>query len=74
MSELKPTLLAFSLLTFCFACAFFTVYMKNQTILLGYQISSLKTQEKALLQEKKHLTMTLAKMTTKDNLEKTIED
>ena len=52
--------------------SFAKTYVKTQVIIVGYEIGRLKTQEALFLKKRSLLTMQLAKLTTKTQLEKLI--
>jgi hypothetical protein len=54
--------------TLIFSLAFLRVHMRIQTTLIGYNLGKLKAQEASLLEERSHLQMTLAQLTTKNHL------
>lgn len=51
-----------------FSMAFLRVHLRIQTTLIGYNLGKLKAQEASLLEERSHLQMTLAQLTTKNHL------
>lgn len=51
-----------------FSLAFARVHLRIQTTLIGYNLGKLKAQEASLLEERSHLQMTLAQLTTKNHL------
>ncbi|WP_132314473.1 hypothetical protein [Pseudobacteriovorax antillogorgiicola] len=57
-----------TLLTVSMGAALFAAYMRIQCTLVGYQIGDLKDQESRLMDERSSLKMTLAKLTSKQNL------
>lgn len=63
--------LYFFLLVTCtlFVLSLGKVFIRIQTTMVGYEIGHLKNKETALLKRKSLLTMDLAKITTKHNLE-----
>ncbi len=72
MKELRTSVgmnvILFSVFVTVFGCAFVRTYLRIQTTLMGYEIGRLKSQESDLLQERAHLQMNYAKLTTKAHL------
>lgn len=58
----------FIFLSIAFSLAFSRIYLRVQTTLIGYELGKLKSLEAQYLEEKSHLQMDLAKLTTKDHL------
>lgn len=51
-----------------FGLAFFRLYMRIQTTIIGYELGSLKRQEISYLENKSYLKMELSKISTKESL------
>lgn len=56
---------------FCllFGLAFVRVHLRVQSTLIGYQLGTLKSKEAQLLEKRSKLSMTYAKITTREHLE-----
>ena len=52
----------------CFLICFTTVFLRIESVKLGYEIGNLKSQERQLLEDVSRLEMNLAIMSTKKNL------
>jgi|JI7StandDraft_1071085.scaffolds.fasta_scaffold227901_2 regulator of replication initiation timing len=57
----------------CLSAAILQAYIRTETTFLGYEIGKLKTQEIELLKERSLLTMEVAKLTTKENLQRLLQ-
>lgn len=65
----SPKQMLTSFVLILFLLSFFKIFIRLQTTMLGYDIGRLKNKEASLLKQKSYLTMELAKITTKQNLE-----
>ena len=59
----------FIFIFFVFITALICTHIRVKTILIGYEIGKLKSKESFLLKSRSLLTMELAKLTTKKNLQ-----
>lgn len=57
-----------------FSLAFLKIYVKIQTVIVGYEIGRLKEKEFQLLKQRSSLRMSLAQLTTKESLSKMLKE
>jgi hypothetical protein len=67
-TPLGTNLKLFAMFAVIFSLAFARVHMRVETTLIGYEIGQLKSEEAKLLENRSHLRMLHAKLTTKEHL------